>query len=246
MTSLTKTIIIPDVHAPFQDPAVWSCILAAIRGVKPSRVVIIGDFFDFYAVSKFAKSPLRRQDLKSEVDAGKALLQALVKAGHDELIYCEGNHEYRLERYLCERAPELYGLVAAKSLLLDGIQAKWVPYRQHIRRGKVLYAHDIGYAGVYAGRHTLNAAGTNIVFGHSHRAGTVFEGTHLGERRFSMNVGWAGDLNEVDYIHKVRTKDWQHGFGIVTEDTRTGLAWPQFVPVIRGACVVDGRGYQAK
>jgi predicted phosphodiesterase len=242
---MSKTLIIPDLHAPFHDIKVWSCILSAIRGIKPETVVIIGDFIDCYSVSKFPKQPTRALSLDDEVTQTRAELKRLQRAGCDELIYCEGNHEFRLERYLCEKAPELYGLVTIKDLLFQGSQVKWVPYRQHIRRGKVLYAHDIGYAGVYAGRHTLAAAGTNIVFGHSHRAGTVFEGTHLGERRFSMNVGWAGDISAVDYMHKVRTKDWQHGFGMVTVDDRTGLVWPQFVPIIRGRACFDGKWYQA-
>lgn len=245
---MSKTIIIPDLHAPFHDERVWSCILNAARGIKAENCVIIGDFGDCYSISFYSKPPDRKNLLHHEIGSIKHERDRLLRIGFDEVIYCEGNHEFRLERYLCDRAPALYGLVSSKDLLLDGVKGvkpKWVPYRSHIRRGKVLYAHDIGYAGVYAGRHTLAAAGTNIVFGHSHRAGLVFDGTHLNERRFSLNVGWAGDINQVDYMHRARTKDWQHGFGFIQTDDRTGLVWPQFIPIVRGMCIVNGKVYRA-
>lgn len=244
--SLTKTMVIPDMHFPYHDRAVWSCIKKVIRGEKPSTIVWIGDGFDFFAASSFSKNPLRRQSLRDEVREGQVEFDAVVRLGCDRMIYCEGNHEHRLERYLCERAPELYGMVSARGLVVrDWAGVEWVPYRKHVQVGKVLYSHDLGFAGVYAGRHTLQAAGTNIVFGHTHRGGTVFEGTHRGERRFSLNVGWGGGLDQVDYMHKVKTKDWQHGFGWLRTDDTSRLTWPQFVPIIRGRCEVGGRVYRA-
>ena len=239
---MPTTIIVPDVHAPYHDKRVWNTILKTIETVKPERVVIIGDFADCYAVSNFPKNPMRKQDLRYEIDLARKELLRLVRAADCELIYCEGNHEFRMERYLCQRAPELYGLVSIKDLMLAGTRdVTWVPYRKEIKIGKVIYMHDCGHAGVYAGRHTLAAVGHNVVFGHTHRGGIVTDGNTDGEKHFCLNVGWAGDPKEADYMYRVKMKDWIHGFGIVEVDNYTGLVWPSFVPVMRGRAIVNGR-----
>lgn len=239
---MSVTIVVPDLHAPYHDEKVWRTILNAIKSVKPDCVVIIGDFADCYAVSSFPKSPLRKQDLRYEIDQARKELYRLIRVSDCELWYLEGNHEFRLERYLCQRAPELYGLVSAKSLMLDGTRdVQWVPYRSHVKLGKTVYMHDCGHAGVYAGRHTLAAVGHNVVFGHTHRGGIVTDGTHDGKRHFSLNVGWAGNLKEADYMYQIKMKDWLHGFGVVQTDDSTGLVWPSFVPVMSGKAFVLGK-----
>lgn len=239
---MTTTIVVPDLHAPYHDHRVWSVILNSIKHAKPERVVIIGDFADCYAVSSFPKNPMRKQDLRYEIDLARKELHKLIRIADCEVVYCEGNHEFRMERYLCQRAPELYGLVSIKNLMLDGTRdVTWVPYRKHIKLGKVVYMHDCGHAGVYAGRHTLAAVGHNVVFGHTHRGGIVTDGTHDGDRHFSLNVGWAGNIKEADYMYQVKMKDWIHGFGLVQSDNATGLVWPSFVPVMRGKAVVLGK-----
>jgi hypothetical protein len=238
---LYHTVVIPDLHAPYHDPKVWGTILAAIRKIKPRHVVIIGDFADCYAVSSFPKNPQRQQSLKYELSGAQRELKNLIRVADCEIDYLEGNHEVRLERYLCQRAPELYGLISVKSLMLDGTRdVGWTPYRKHLKIGKVIYMHDCGHAGVYAGRHTLAAVGHNVVFGHTHRGGIVTDGTVDGERHFSLNVGWAGNINEADYMYQVKMKDWIHGFGLITTDESTGLVYPTFVPVMRGKAVVLG------
>lgn len=238
---MSYTFIIPDLHAPYQDPTSWGVTLKAVKKLKPERVIIIGDFADCYSVSSFSKHPLRRSDLRSEIDSAREELYKLIRAADCEIDYLEGNHEFRLERYLCEKAPELYGLVSIKELMLAGTRGvNWVPYRDYLQIGKVLYTHDVGHAGVYAGKHTLTACAHNVVFGHTHRGGIVTDGTHTGERRFSLNVGWLGDPSEINYVHRVKMKDWIHGFGLIDTDPLTGLVWPSFVPILEGKARVGG------
>lgn len=239
---MSHTVIVSDLHAPYQDLKAWAVCLAAIKALKPETIVVIGDFADCYSVSSFDRNPTRRQDLKWEIDQVRAELKKLCRLADGRVAYCEGNHERRLERYLCSKAPELYGLISIRDLLLQGIRGvEWVPYREHVKIGKVLYTHDVGHAGVYAGRHTLSACGHNVVFGHTHRGGVVIDGDHTGDRRFSLNVGWLGDVEQVDYMHRIKTKDWTLGFGHIYTDSRTGLVWPSFVPVMGGGCYVAGK-----
>lgn len=235
-----KILVIPDVHVPFHDKKAWDLVCKVHNVAKPDKTVIIGDFADFLAVSFFPKPPGRLNNLEHEVDATNEALNRLGK----DTVFLQGNHEYRLEKYLKQKAPELFGLVECKKLFkIQERGWKWVPYMDHHVIGKVLFAHDLGHCGKHAALNTLAAAGMCTVFGHTHRGGVHYGGTVNGEHRFALNVGWLGDYKQIDYMHRAKTRDWQHGFGWINMDDR-GLAWASFVPIVAGKCVVDGREYK--
>ncbi len=237
-----RIFVLPDVHVPYHDAEAYRLAVHAARELKPDVLVIIGDFVDCYSVSQFAKSPERRQELKWEIEQANECLNELDGLAGSTWFAC-GNHEERLERYLCQRAPELYGMVTIQDLLRIRERGwKWVPYKQWFKLGKVAFAHEIGHYGKHAAAQSLASFGGNIVFGHSHRAGAVYGGTVDGERHFALNVGWLGDFGAVDYAHRSQMRDWQHGFGWITQDD-AGNSWAQFCPIVKGKTVVDGRRF---
>lgn len=232
----------PDVHVPYHNKAWWRCTQKLINDVRPDTIVTIGDFLDCYAVSFHAKDPSRTLNLKDELDEGAEMMSWL-RSRCKHLWTLGGNHELRLDRYIAEKAPALAAThpSIAKSL---GVEKNWVPYRKSLKLGVVSYTHDLGHAGSGALPATLNAFGHCIVFGHTHRAGVIYDGDVSGSRRFAMNVGWGGDIDSIDYMHVAKTKAWQLGLGMVTQ-THDGLAWANFVPFVSGRMVVDGKTYRA-
>jgi hypothetical protein len=243
-TRAERIFIVPDVHVPFHDVTAWNCALKAIKECQPTRVVIIGDFEDFYAVSAHPKSLDRKVNFADEVDGGNDALDELqAVSGSASLHFCGGNHEWRFDRYLMSRAPELGGLAGMKTQALlklreRGIQ--WIPYQRHIKFGNCAFTHDLGRAGVNAARQSLIDFGGNLVIGHTHRGGIAYQGESKGSSHFCLNVGWLGDVDAIDYLHRAKAlRDWQHGYGIVDQD-RTGYSWAQFVPILKGRCVLDG------
>ena len=171
----------------------------------------------------------------------RAELKALRTYVGKRCIYVEGNHEWRLARYLESKAPDLFGLVKVEDLFeLDSLGWKWVPYHDHCTVGKVMFAHDLGHCGKHAALNTLGAAGHCVVFGHTHRGGVHYGGTVGGNSHFALNVGWLGDATKVDYMHRAKTRDWQLGFGWINMDPK-GLAWATFCPMVKGKVCVDGR-----
>lgn len=238
---MSTTIVIPDTHVPFEDKKAWNCALRAIREVQPQRIVIIGDFLDCLTVSHFPRLPSRVQLLQYEIKRGREALDRITDAAPKaKVVYCCGNHELRLEKYLAQKAPELFGLIDIPDLL--GVTKRgwtWVPYRNHVTFGKVAYSHDLGYSGKSATSRCLDSFGGNIVTGHVHSAGVVYGGTVLGEHRVSMTCGWLGDFGAIDYMHQSKTKDWQHGLGIVKQDAK-GNGWVSFAPIINGHICIEG------
>jgi predicted phosphodiesterase len=239
--AMTTTLVIPDTHFPFEDKKAWAVALKAIRDLKPNRIVIIGDFADCLTVSHFPRSPGRISNLAQEIHAvERGLDQINEVAPKAEKVYVCGNHELRLEKYLAQKAPELFGLIDFQELVkLKKRGWLWVPYRKHVTYGKIAYTHDLGYSGANAAAQCLNSFGGNIIFGHTHRAGVVYGGTVLGEHRVAMSCGWLGDPAEIDYAHQAKIKDWQQGVGIVQQD-RKGNGWVQFAPIIGGQICVSG------
>lgn len=239
-----RILVIPDAHIPYHSVSAWNCILEVIRVKKPDHIVLIGDAADCLAVSSHPKSLDRKSDFAGEVDAVNTELDALQSvSGNAKISWCEGNHEDRITRYLQSNARELGGLsgLRAKNLFkCDERGIHWYPYRTFLKIGNVTFTHDVGRCGVNAARQSLMDTGTNLVFGHSHRGGVVYQGEAKGASHFCMNVGWCGDVEAIDYQHKIRAiRDWQTGFGIVDQDDQ-GFSWAQFVPIVEGRCSVDG------
>jgi hypothetical protein len=195
-----------------------------------------------YAVSSHSKDPARAKRLKEELaDVNRALDQIESVAGK-HVTFIEGNHEDRLRRYIWDKAPELDGVSDLRGLLgLDRRSWSHVRYRDYYRLGVVTYTHDLGRSGKNAAGQSLADFGGNLVFGHSHRGGVVYQGEAKGASHFCLNVGWLGDVTQVDYMHRARAeRDWQLGFGLV--DYRdNGMVSAQFVPIVGGGCVVHGR-----
>lgn len=237
---MTTIAVVPDTHVPYHDEAAWGLALRALRAIKPDRIVVIGDFPDFYAVSFHSKDPRRRALLREETDAAKRELRRL-RGLSDTLDYTEGNHENRLERYLCDRAPALFGLVTSRELLgCDDGAWTWHPYRQILKIGKCHFVHEVGLAGKQAASRSLDAFQGNLVIGHTHRGGIAYDGTMRGDRYFCLNVGWLGDPREIDYAHQTVVRSWQHGLGLVQQDSK-GNSWATFCPMIAGKIRIAGR-----
>lgn len=240
MGSNTKILVCPDVHAPFHDRDAFNLFLKVARKWKPNVLVLIGDFADCYSISAHRKDPGRQANLVNELALVNKELDRLEALRIRRVIYCCGNHENRFERYIADRAPELFETANMKTLLKIKERGwEWVPYQSWTKIGKLAFSHDIGYSGKTCAQQSLASFGGNIVIGHSHRGAVVYSGTVDGTKHVALNVGWLGDNKEINYLHKAQQREWQHGFGIAHLDPG-GNAWCSFIPIINKSCIVDG------
>ena len=67
-----------------------------IDDLKPDKIVLTGDMYDFYGISKFDKNPLNDKTLQYEIKCGYEVLE-LLKSLTKEVHFVEGNHEKRLK-----------------------------------------------------------------------------------------------------------------------------------------------------
>ena len=241
-------LVVPDVHRPVHNHKAWDLVLKVVSDAKPDLLAQLGDLGDYEAVSSHSKKFGVQRALKREVDSTREAARELRQAhGKKKKRYwIQGNHEERFERYAAANAPELEDFLPTGAQLL-GVETGevWCPYRSDVQVGKVTITHDVGHSGKNATAQTLDSVGHCVVSGHTHRGGIVFDGTVLGERRFSMSCGWLGDVDKITYMHRSQMRGWQLGFGWLRFDKR-GRAWPTFCPILDDGrtVVLEGKEYR--
>ena len=239
-------LLIPDSHIPFQDRRALDVLHKAAALIRPTTIALMGDFADFVSVSFHPKNPNVHESLRSEVDAVKAELKRFDAYGAKRKVYVYGNHEYRLERYLAEKAPALFGVVDCDTLFdLKATGWESVPYRSHTKVGKLFLTHDTGVAGADAHRRSGATFEHSVVIGHTHRMATHYFGNATGETHVAAMLGWLGDRNQIDYMNPIKVyKDWQLGFGLahVLPNGDTHL---QAIPIVNYKAVVNGQVVEA-
>lgn len=119
-------LVIPDTHRPYHDKKAYNLMMAVAADLKPQEIVILGDYADFYCVSSHSKDPRVLSILTDEVQDVLDGLDELDKAfpGANK-VFIEGNHEYRLERYLTDKAPALFGVTDTEHLLKLNQRPNW-------------------------------------------------------------------------------------------------------------------------
>lgn len=241
-SNIEKILVIPDCHIPYHSKAAWNVMLAAARVIKPDGIVILGDFGDWHSVTRHTKNPEREHDLRWEVEQVNACLDQLDALGASWKRFCEGNHEQWLDRYLSEKAPELFTTVKLRELLrLDERGWTWTSYRDHVKIGKVYYLHDSGPAGRGAHLKTQAKFNGNIVQGHTHRLEYNVVGNAAGESHVALSLGWLGDLQYIDYDHRINALvNWAHAFGVAYVEPN-GNTHILPVPIFSKSVIVEGR-----
>lgn len=228
---------------PYHDKKAFDLVLKVGKELKVDKVVIGGDFIDNYSVSSHDKRPDRALKLQMEVEETIKELNRVKAIGAKENVFIGGNHESRLERYLMQKAPELFDFVSTEKILkLKELGFQYVPYKQVYKIGKLAITHDLGKAGRTAHLKALDDYQNNIVIFHTHRLGYAIEGDVDGNKHVGTMLGWLGDFDAVDYkLKAMANREWAHGFGIAYHDTKTGIVHVSPVPIIKYSCLVEGK-----
>lgn len=212
---MTVTVAIGDVHIPYEDRTAIECAFSIIRSIQPDNVVLIGDIIDFYTVSKYAKDPTRINTLQEEIDQTYQFLSEVRDvAPKARIIYMEGNHEDRLNRFLMTKAPELYCLrfmQVARLLRLNDFKMEYNDGHEVIGDTTFTHGHIVRKHSAYSARAMAEEYGT-VLFGHTHRLGMH----HKRDGRGDMIAIENGCLCELDPGYVKGIADWQQGFTVIT------------------------------
>jgi len=249
MGSLKTALIIPDCHIPYEDERAYNLMLDVAKDLSPNEIVIIGDYADFYNVSSFGKSPGIYDTLQDEIAAVherlKQLKDLFPKA---KKVFLQGNHEYRLERFVNSNAKEFFGLITTQSLLeLDRFGFDYIPYgpnQLYQVLGSKLYArHEPLTTGLHVAHGTVSKALKSVIFGHVHRLQESGIVAINGEEYRGISCGWLGDKKHEVFNYVKAHHQWNLGFCIITV-LNNGLWFSDLTHIMDYKCVANGFLYE--
>lgn len=215
---------IPDSHIPFHCEESFQLMLNVAKDVDRdigiSEINILGDFLDFFWVSLHPKGPATssvKQSFKDEIYEGIQKLKLLRELFPKATInYIEGNHEFRLVRYLIAKCPELYDLYSLPDILcFDEIGVNYFPFGKGQKvscLGTDLFMRHQPYnQGKNCAATTAHNKGISLLFGHTHRIQSYHLVRGDGTEVSVYSTGWLGDRTQPVFEY-MDTDDWGTGF----------------------------------
>ncbi len=219
-----SSLIIPDCHHPFCDIRAYDLMLSVAKDIPELReVVILGDFADFYGINAHGKDPSIRAELHEERRIVCKKLYQLKKMFPDaRKVYIEGNHEYRLARYIQNKAPELFGITDTKDLLaLDLYEFEFVPYgpyqKYNVLGTDLIARHEPLGGGLHCAHGTITKASCSVIFGHTHRIQESQIVSIDGNTYRGISSGWLGDKEHSVMNYVKNHHQWSLGFTVINK-----------------------------
>lgn len=221
----TRTLIISDLHIPYQNnKAVELAIKYGIDN-KANCILINGDLLDFANISRFEKD-WRMRTITDEFDATRQFLRYLRhKFPKAKIVFKEGNHDERWEKFLYNKAPEIFDDAEFRldvRLRFGELGIDHVKDKRPITIGKlwVLHGHELagGAGGVNPSRSTFLKTNTSCLVGHYHKTSQHTETTMAGEVISVNSVGCLSDLHP----HYMPINKFNLGFAFVECSLKSG------------------------
>jgi predicted phosphodiesterase len=222
---MKRAIIAPDTHFPLHDQAAVNCVLKAIKMVKPSIFIHLGDLGEWESVSGWKYKRRKRppleyilpeieKDIEAVNDGLDQFDKVLDSVKCEERYLLEGNHDVWCNQFVDEH-PYLKEIQFPNALRLKERGYIYKPYGKYLKIGKLYFYHGGHYSTVYHARqHALNL-GKSVVYGHIHdiqrHSVTHLDGAHAG-----FSLGCLKDMSdEANTWLRNRKTSWGHAFGVV-------------------------------
>ena len=245
-----------DIHDIECDPFWRYLFLETAKRVQPETVVLNGDILDAAEFGKYDVDP-REWDVVGKIKWVHKFLEDIRNAvPNAEIIFIEGNHEFRILRHLSESTPamkailsDLHGFTVPKLLGLDKYEVNYIApadlavftkgdAKAEIRRNYYIL-HDFIVAHHFPEGNKFGMPGFN---GHHH--------THKVDSFFNPTFGayeWhqlgSGHKREASYCNGER---WQNGFMLCHADTVAKRVQFEYIDTTHDHVVIGGKWYERK
>lgn len=224
-------------------------MIAAASYYGVDEIVLLGDYADFYSVSRHKKDPRVGALLMEEVES--------VREGLDELdrlfplskkVFLEGNHEVRLESYLVEQAPALFGVTEVQMLFGLNLRPRWTFHSFGREQGyRVLGSELFAFHRPKASqpKSHLSKVLVSSVYGDIHKIERA-HAVSLDKRHLTaVCPGWLGDVGSRVFDYMPSTPQWQLGFAFVTLDTSSKDFFIDTFEIKNNQAIVFGKVFKA-
>lgn len=226
--SWKTALIVPDVHVPYHHKKAVETVMRVGEIVNPNEIYFLGDLADFYFCNMHgAKHPETQQMAKVEVDAVNEFLDEWdARFPRQRKHYIEGNHEYRLERWLIAKAPELFGVTDWEMLFKLDRRSRWTVHPYRLSQLVPILNTDLYARHEPKSMSSPKASATkslvSLVYGHIHRIEKYVTRTDDDKKILHCSPGWLGDIKYDKIFGYVKSQpNWNLGFAIVYGNTKT-------------------------
>lgn len=238
-----KALLLPDIHWPYHDQRAIDAAINYGLKIGCSVVVIQGDGFDCYQISRFRKDPMRPSFPRERAITKSLFYDFTHQLGDLRKVFLCGNHEERIQHYVWEHAPAFadIGALTVPALYgLDDLGWEFVSNKELKRAdckpfqlGKcfIFHGHEIGMSGGaknFARLHYLKDPVCQINAHHHQEDSAKFTKSN-GEMDGSWTLGCLCQLSP----GYATFNQWGHGFGIIEWDAAGDFKVTQR-PIING------------
>jgi predicted phosphodiesterase len=244
---VTKTaVVMNDLQIPFQDnQVVYDLVLPFVRTLKPDVLLFNGDIADCYALSTHNKLRSDIRDIEGEVKECSRLFTAFAPHAKRRIMQ-GGNHEFRFDRILAARVPELGNAASFEATFRVREHGfEWVPYTGQssnfqpgmTQLGSLTVTHGFlvrSHSAISAKAH-FERLGASVMVGHTHRLGVYYK-TNLS----GVHGAWENGCLCLPNPEYTLFPDWQQGLSVVHYE-EDGYFSVQQLPVIDRRIIQYGR-----
>lgn len=235
-------LVIPDAHArPDTDLSRFSLLGRAICGIRPDKVVCLGDLGDFESISthdrpgsKVTENRRYRDDVDSVIEAQALMFGEIAKFNShrrgkaaldiDDWHLTLGNHEQRILRMIDADPAHLEGVVTIDEIT-EGFPWKVHQYLEPVYVAGIAFAHS--FATGVAGRPASTAQQilakhfTSAIAGHQHTL-SFATGTRTDGTRISAAICGMWDDTYQPWAGPQVNRLWQSGLTVLRHCDGTG------------------------
>lgn len=272
--TLKRAVLIADSHFgfnkhlftnkldPYHDRKCLDIVCQIIDKIKPDTVILMGDMIDLSEWSdKFIKKPefyFTTQPALNELAWWLGQIRSLVPKS--EIIYLEGNHEYRMLKYIYNNIINAYGLQKAnqehnKSILsipyllgLDDLNIKYLdgyPNNEFWlnKNLKLIHGNVISAGSGATVKKIIQDTRSSVGTGHTHRIEKTGKTIHCNGEVLNYTVFTPGCTCRIDGVVPSKTgkENWQQGIGHIYYNENDFQV--DIVQVNNGKCIFEGDLY---
>jgi predicted phosphodiesterase len=235
--SQSKILILSDLHFPYQDNKAIDLAIKYGQKKQVTCVLINGDLLDMPQHSRHERD-WRNRSTKQEFDAVRQFLQYLRQEFPlARIIFKQGNHDERWEKWLYVKAPEIFDdkyFHLPQRLGFNELQIEEVKDKRPIKIGKltVLHGHELsgGSGGVNPARATFLKTLDSVLVGHYHKTSQHTEASMYGDVYSVNSVGCLCGMNP----QYMPINKWNLGFAYVEHDIKSGDYELHNLKIIKG------------